>query len=152
MFCPDCGTWNRTRAVKCTRCHDNLPEVSAAPLEQPDSELTNLRKASGARYRVVRRMGSGGMAHVYDAMHATLDRPLVVKVLHAEVVLRHTASKGHAVTAHAGAGEDWSHHAPQRVLQLCLPRGGKVQQCLLPFRATGNRGIHPMRLVSRCKC
>ncbi|HNV75321.1 MAG TPA: serine/threonine-protein kinase [Gemmatimonadaceae bacterium] len=85
MFCPDCGTWNRTRAVKCTRCHDNLPEVSAAPLEQPDSELTNLRKASGARYRVVRRMGSGGMAHVYYAMHATLDRPLVVKVLHAHL-------------------------------------------------------------------
>ena len=82
MFCPDCGTWNRTRAVKCVRCVVDLPEVAAAPLEQPDSELTNLRKAAGARYRVSRRMGSGGMAHVYYALHATLDRPLVVKVLH----------------------------------------------------------------------
>ncbi|HEX4932464.1 MAG TPA: serine/threonine-protein kinase [Gemmatimonadaceae bacterium] len=71
--------------MKCTRCHEELPEVSAAPLEQPDSELTNLRRVSGARYRVVRRLGSGGMAHVYYAMHATLDRPLVVKVLHAHL-------------------------------------------------------------------
>lgn len=82
MFCPDCGTWNRTRAVKCGRCAADLPEVSAAPLEQPDGELTNLRRASGTRYRVVRRLGSGGMAHVYYALHATLDRPLVIKVLH----------------------------------------------------------------------
>ncbi|MFP5355326.1 MAG: serine/threonine-protein kinase, partial [Gemmatimonadota bacterium] len=85
MFCPDCGTWNRTRAAKCVRCAGDLPEASAAPVEQPDSELTNLRKASGGRYRIVRRMGSGGMAHVYYALHATLDRPLVVKVLHAHL-------------------------------------------------------------------
>jgi len=85
MFCPDCGTWNRTRAVKCVRCGTDLPEVSAAPIEQPDGELTNLRKAAGARYRVSRRMGSGGMAHVYYALHATLDRPLVLKVLHAHL-------------------------------------------------------------------
>lgn len=85
MFCPDCGTWNRTRAVKCVRCTTGLPEVNAAPAEQPDGELTRLRKASGGRYRVVRRMGSGGMAHVYFAYHATLDRPLVIKVLHSHL-------------------------------------------------------------------
>jgi serine/threonine protein kinase len=82
MFCPDCGTWNRARAVQCVRCETGLPELSSTPLEQPDGELSNLRKAAGGRYRIVRRMGSGGMAHVYYAMHATLDRPLVVKVLH----------------------------------------------------------------------
>ena len=82
MFCPDCGTWNRTRALQCVRCASDLPEVASAPLEQPDSELTNLRKLAGGRYRIMRRMGSGGMAHVYYAQHALLDRPLVVKVLH----------------------------------------------------------------------
>lgn len=82
MFCPDCGTWNRARAVQCVRCETGLPELASTPLEQPDGELSNLRKAAGGRYRIVRRMGSGGMAHVYYAMHATLDRPLVVKVLH----------------------------------------------------------------------
>jgi serine/threonine-protein kinase len=85
MFCPDCGTWNRTRAVKCVRCAAELPEVTSAPLEQPDAELSALRKATGGRYRVVRRMGSGGMAHVYYALHAELERPLVIKVLHAHL-------------------------------------------------------------------
>ncbi len=82
MFCPDCGTWNRARAVQCVRCSADLPELSSTPLEQPDGEVSALRKAAGGRYRIVKRMGSGGMAHVYYAMHATLDRPLVVKVLH----------------------------------------------------------------------
>ncbi len=85
MFCPDCGTWNRARAVACVRCTGDLPELANTPLEQPDSELSNLRKAAGGRYRVVRRMGSGGMAHVYYALHATLDRPMVVKVLHSHL-------------------------------------------------------------------
>jgi serine/threonine-protein kinase len=51
-------------------------------MEQPDSELSALRKACGGRYQIVRRLGSGGMAHVYYALHAQLERPLVVKVLH----------------------------------------------------------------------
>lgn len=82
MFCPECGTWNRTQAVQCLRCSAELPEVTASPMEQPDTELSALRKACGGRYQIVRRMGSGGMAHVYYAVHATLDRPLVIKVLH----------------------------------------------------------------------
>ena len=85
MFCPECGTWNRTRAVQCGRCVAELPEVPGTPIEQPDSELTNLRRSAGGRYRVIRRMGSGGMAHVYYAQHATLDRPLVIKVLHSHL-------------------------------------------------------------------
>ena len=85
MFCPECGTWNRTRAVQCGRCVAELPEVPGTPIEQPDGELTNLRRSAGGRYRVVRRMGSGGMAHVYYAQHATLERPLVIKVLHSHL-------------------------------------------------------------------
>ncbi|MBV6521030.1 MAG: Serine/threonine-protein kinase PknD [Gemmatimonadaceae bacterium] len=85
MFCPDCGTWNRARAVTCVRCTSPLPEISDPPIEQPDAELTALRKATGGRYHVIRRMGSGGMAHVYYAQHATLERPLVIKVLHAHL-------------------------------------------------------------------
>ncbi len=82
MFCPSCGTWNRARAVKCLRCRADLPELREAPREPPDPEITLLRKATGGRYRVLRRLGSGGMAHVYHALHAVLERPLVIKVLH----------------------------------------------------------------------
>jgi serine/threonine-protein kinase len=82
MFCTDCGTWNRAAAARCTRCGVPLPEVSAPPLEAPDEELTDLRRVTGNRYTVVKRLGSGGMAHVYLAKHAALGRPVVIKVLH----------------------------------------------------------------------
>jgi len=59
-----------------------LPEVSAPPIDIPDEELRDLRLATGNRYTIVKRLGSGGMAHVYLARHVALGRPLVIKVLH----------------------------------------------------------------------
>src|SRR4051812_2014414 len=85
MFCPDCGTWNRASAAACTRCTNALPEVVAAPFEQPDAELSKLRRATGSRYRVLRRLGGGGMADVYFAEQALLARRVVIKVLHAHL-------------------------------------------------------------------
>ena len=82
MFCPECGTWNRAAAARCTRCNSLLPEVSAPPLDIPDEELRELRLATGNRYTIVKKLGSGGMAHVYLARHVALGRPLVIKVLH----------------------------------------------------------------------
>jgi serine/threonine-protein kinase len=84
MFCPDCGTWNRGAARKCAKCDAALPEVRAAP-EAPDGLITALRQAMGARYRIIRRLGSGGMADVYAAEHEQLGRPLAVKVMHAHL-------------------------------------------------------------------
>lgn len=82
MFCPECGTWSRAAAARCARCGAELPEVTAPPLGEPDEELSELRRATGNRYTIVKRLGSGGMAHVYLARHAALSRSLVVKVLH----------------------------------------------------------------------
>ena len=81
MFCPECGTWNRGNAVSCTRCAGELPELPDAPTEKPDEDLDQLRRATGGRYRVYRRLATGGMASVYAAKHADLGRALVVKVL-----------------------------------------------------------------------
>ena len=85
MFCPDCGTWNRASAARCTRCDVALPELQHPPGEKPDEELSQLRRITGNRYTIVRRIGSGGMANVYSGRHAQLERPLVIKVLHAHL-------------------------------------------------------------------
>lgn len=82
MFCPECGTWHRATAAHCTRCGVPLPDVSAPPIDIPDEALRELRVATGNRYTVLKRLGSGGIAQVYLAKHAVLARPLVIKVLH----------------------------------------------------------------------
>ena len=55
MFCPDCGSWNRSALRACARCTHTLPEVRG-PSEVPDALVTALRHALGARYRIVRRV------------------------------------------------------------------------------------------------
>ncbi len=85
MFCPDCGTWNRAAAPNCVRCGNALPSVSAPPVDVPDAEVTALRRATGGRFAIVRRIASGGMAHVYEASHSVLGRRVVIKVLYAHL-------------------------------------------------------------------
>ena len=82
MFCPECGTWNRATAAECVRCRSALPEIEDPPFEKPDEEISKLRRATGTRYKVVRRLASGGMAEVFFAEQAQLGRPVVIKVLH----------------------------------------------------------------------
>ena len=85
MFCPDCGTWNRALAASCSRCGNGLPDVVGAPLEKPDDEISALRRATGNRYRILRRLGGGGMATVFRAEQMPLGREVVVKVLHSHL-------------------------------------------------------------------
>jgi serine/threonine-protein kinase len=82
MFCPACGTWNRASSATCSRCNEPLPELARAPFERPDEEITRLRRATGTRYRVLNRLGGGGMADVFLAEQAQLGRRVVIKVLH----------------------------------------------------------------------
>ena len=85
MFCPECGTWNRALAASCSRCSGALPEVAGQPAEKPDEEISALRRATGTRYRVLKRLGGGGMATVYRAEQMPLAREVIVKVLHAHL-------------------------------------------------------------------
>lgn len=81
MFCPSCGSWNRNAAARCLRCDDTLPAVASRD-QRPDLDITALRHVIGGRYSVSHRIGDGGMATVYYAIHTALDRPVVLKVLH----------------------------------------------------------------------
>jgi serine/threonine-protein kinase len=81
VFCPGCGSWNRGSAARCTRCESALP-AGTTHEERPDADITSLRHVIGGRYSVSHRIGDGGMATVYYAMHTALDRPVVLKVLH----------------------------------------------------------------------
>jgi serine/threonine protein kinase len=85
VFCPDCGTWNRGTAASCSKCQARLPEVADLPQAKPDEEISKLRHATGSRYRVLRKLGGGGMASVFLAEHAQLGRQVVLKVLHAHL-------------------------------------------------------------------
>lgn len=81
MFCPDCGVWNRSAASQCIGCEDTLPDIITST-KQPDLDIVALRHVIGGRYSVSHRLGDGGMATVYYAIHTALDRPVVLKVLH----------------------------------------------------------------------
>ena len=85
MFCPECGTWNRALAASCSRCATALPELGVTPTEKPDEEITALRRATGTRYRILKRLGGGGMATVFRAEQMPLAREVIVKVLHAHL-------------------------------------------------------------------
>ncbi len=135
MFCPDCGTWNRTRAAVCLRCHVELPEIEAAPEEKPDEEISALRTATGNRYRIVRKLGSGGMANVYYAEHAQLRRPLVVKVLHTHLAKdsemrerfrREAEAASQLVHPHICTIEDFGEQEDTVYLVMPYLRGGSL--------------------------
>ena len=68
-------------AARCARCGTDLPRCRHHQLGEPDEELSELRRATRQSLHIVKRLGSGGMAHVYLARHAALSRSLVVKVL-----------------------------------------------------------------------
>jgi eukaryotic-like serine/threonine-protein kinase len=85
VFCPECGTWNRAASAACGRCAEVLPLLDRAPFERPDEDITRLRAATGNRYRVIKRLGGGGMAEVYIADQTVLARPVVIKVLHSHL-------------------------------------------------------------------
>jgi serine/threonine-protein kinase len=59
--------------------------VAAAPTEKPDEEISSLRRATGTRYRILKRLGGGGMATVFRAEQMPLAREVIVKVLHAHL-------------------------------------------------------------------
>ena len=72
----------RRAVAAATRC----PRSRARAVRAPDDEITRLRRATGSRYRILRRLGGGGMADVFRRRADAARRAsVVVKVLHAHL-------------------------------------------------------------------
>lgn len=134
MFCPECGTWNRASAATCASCVAQLPADLPVPPDPPDAHIGVLRQATGNRYHILRRLGSGGMADVYLAKHARLHRPLAVKVLH--VHLARDTEMRERFRREAEAASRLVHPAICSILDY--GEAGELVWIVMPFLAGGS--------------
>ena len=134
MFCPECGTWNRAHAAACSRCTSVLPVIGGTPQEKPDEAISALRRATGSRYRILRRLGGGGMATVYRAEQMPLGRDVVVKVLHAH--LARDAEMAERFRREAEAAAQLVH--PFICPLLDFGRSGETVYIVMPYLGGGS--------------
>src|SRR5688572_6165669 len=73
--CPRCKTPYRTQIDFCALDGERLV----------DRDVDPLIGATFDRYRIVERLGGGGMAAVYRAAHNVIDRQAALKVLYGEL-------------------------------------------------------------------
>jgi serine/threonine protein kinase len=78
--CPQCASAYSVPARFCGQCGASLP-ASAEESEQPDPWIGRI---VDRRYRVLSRIGAGGMGLVYRVEHMQLAKVAAMKVLHAE--------------------------------------------------------------------
>jgi len=129
--------------VQCGRCTSALPAITGSPADSPDTEIGQLRRLTGNRYRILHRLGSGGMAHVYAAEHVQLGRPLVIKVLHAQLAREAEMRERFRREAEAAASLTHPHICPiidygasEEVVYLVMPHlsGGSLADRLVRDR------------------
>jgi serine/threonine protein kinase len=76
---------------KCAEPYAN--DVAACPIDGAELKKTSdpyLGRTIAARYRLIRRLGSGGMASVYLARHVMIDRLSAIKILRQDFSLNPT--------------------------------------------------------------
>ncbi|HEX9103138.1 MAG TPA: serine/threonine-protein kinase, partial [Polyangia bacterium] len=85
LICPTCKTHFEGEEHFCPR--DGSPlAASASDRSTPDPTADRLLgRVLGGRYRLLERLGQGGMGTVYRATHTLMDKPVAVKILRAEL-------------------------------------------------------------------
>jgi eukaryotic-like serine/threonine-protein kinase len=78
----------------CSKCSESYAnDVTACPVDGTELKKTNdpyLGRTIAARYRLIRRLGVGGMASVYLARHVMIDRLSAIKILRQDFSLNPT--------------------------------------------------------------
>ncbi len=82
------------RPGRALRAEVFLRKMTPRAVPAPTARIDLVPGALVGQYRVTRPLGAGGMGSVYHVTHATLGRPLALKVLHATVLSSDPDSAG----------------------------------------------------------
>ncbi len=91
LVCSSCHALLREGSSHCPRCGPGslalfgVELTSLDPFPSDSGALERLGRALGRQYRVVRLVGRGGFAEVYEAVDSDLQRRLAVKVLRSDL-------------------------------------------------------------------
>ena len=78
VYCHNCGAENKPDSIHCLECGVTL---NAEPLEADPWE----GRLIAQRFKVVRKLGDGGMGEVYEAIQHPIGRRVAVKILNEEM-------------------------------------------------------------------
>ena len=106
MVCPYCGSAAAGSSGQCASCGRSIAGAAVAttlatplplagsgvPAEPPRGPLAPGQEF-GARYRILKVLGAGGMGVVYQAWDESLDVPVALKVIRPEVLADKTAAE-----------------------------------------------------------
>ena len=104
MICPNCETRNKEGVSFCTSCGTELPKTaplsSDSPQSAADTKTKGLESAAARsakvsdlvgqtldrKYKIVAKIGAGGMGAVYKAKRIHIGDLVAIKVLHSDLV------------------------------------------------------------------
>lgn len=104
MICQNCGTQNKEGVSFCTTCGTELPKTaplsSASPSTAVDNKTKRVESATGQsakvsdlvgqtldqKYKIIAKIGAGGMGAVYKAKRIHIGDFVAIKVLHSDLV------------------------------------------------------------------
>src|SRR5262249_32458396 len=93
LICPACRASYDATARFCPRCGANLQaEEPSGPTEAEEVDTLIGRLIDG-RYRVIERIGTGGMGAVYKVEHQRMGKLAAMKVLHRDLARDHEVMK-----------------------------------------------------------